>query len=115
MLECKYEKIELVIFKSPRKALSDEIKIKLIGKRLYLSKSVKYLGGRIDRFLHWHHQQNNSAVKRDRANPLLLKIRHYVKLKTLRNTCFAKFDSHRVYACIVWAQNINSVLQIDSD
>ena len=37
-------KTELVIFKSPRKVLLDEIKIKLSGKRLYLSNSVKYLG-----------------------------------------------------------------------
>ena len=55
------EKIELRIFKSPRKVLSDEIKIlkKLTGKRLYLSNSVKYLGVRIDKFLHWHDQVNN--------------------------------------------------------
>ena len=46
------EKTELVIFKSPRKVLSDEIKIKLTGKRLYPSNSVKYLGVRIDKFLH---------------------------------------------------------------
>ena len=46
------EKTELVIFKSPRKVLSDEIKIKLTGKRLYPSNSVKYLGVRIDEFLH---------------------------------------------------------------
>ena len=46
------EKTGLVIFESPRKALSDEIKIKLTGKRLYPSNSVKYLGVRIDKFLH---------------------------------------------------------------
>ena len=46
------EKTELVIFKSPRKVLLDEIKIKLSGKRLYPSNSVKYLGIKIDRFLH---------------------------------------------------------------
>ena len=45
------EKTELVVFKSPRKALSDEIKIKLTGKTLYPSNSVKYLGVRIDKFL----------------------------------------------------------------
>ena len=45
------EKTELVIFKSPRKVLSDEIKIKLTGKRLYPSNSVKYLGVRIDNFI----------------------------------------------------------------
>ena len=38
------EKTELVIFKSPRKVLFDEIKIELTGKRLYPSNSVKYLG-----------------------------------------------------------------------
>ena len=44
------EKFELVIFKSPRKVLPDEIKIKLSGKRLYPSNSVKHLGIRIDIF-----------------------------------------------------------------
>ena len=38
------EKTKLVIFKSPRKILSDDIKIKLIGKMLYPSKLVKYQG-----------------------------------------------------------------------
>ena len=33
------EKTELVIFKSPRKVLSDEIKIKLTGKRLFIKLS----------------------------------------------------------------------------
>ena len=45
------EKTELVIFKSSRKVLMDEIKIKLSGKRLYLSDPVKYLGIKIDRFI----------------------------------------------------------------
>ena len=79
------EKTELVIFKSPRKVLSDEIKIKITGKRLYPSRSVKYLGVRIDKFLHCHDQVNNIAMKHKRANGLLFKIRNYVNMKTLRN------------------------------
>ena len=66
------KKSELVIFKPPRKVLSDEIKIKLTGKRLYPSNSVKYLGVRIDKFLHWHDQVNGTAVKLNRTNTLLL-------------------------------------------
>ena len=46
----------------------DEIKIKLSGKRLYPSNSVKYLGIKIDGFLHWHDQVNSTAVKLNRAN-----------------------------------------------
>ena len=65
------EKTELVIFKSPRKVLSDEIEIKLTGKRIYSSNSVKYLGVRIDKFLHWHYQVNNIAVKLNRADCII--------------------------------------------
>ena len=103
------EKTKLVFFKSPRKTLSDEIKIKLSGKRLYLSNLVKYIGVRIDKFLHWHNQKNNITMKLNRAKALLLKIRNYVNLKTLRNVYYAIFDSHLTYSCIVWTQKINTV------
>ena len=103
------EKTELVIFKSPRIVLSDEIKIKLTGKRLCPSNSVKCLGVRIDKFLHWHGQVNNIAVKLNRANALLLKIRNYVNIKTLRNIYYIIFDSHLTYSSIVWAQLIDLV------
>ena len=103
------EKTELIIFKSPRKVLPDETKIKLSGKRLYPWNSIKYLGGRIDRFLHWHDQVNSIAVKLNRANSLLLKIRNYVNMKPWRAIYFAISDSNLSYSCIVWAQNINTV------
>ena len=37
------EKTELVIFKSPRKLLPDEINIKISGKWLYSPNSVKFI------------------------------------------------------------------------
>ena len=88
------EKTELVIFKSPRKVLSDEIKTKFTEQRIYSSNPVKYLGVRIDKFLHWLDQMNDNAVKLNRANALLLKIRNYFKMKTSRNIDFAIFVSH---------------------
>ena len=103
------ETTELVILKSPRKVLLDEIKVKLTGKRLYPSNSIKYLGIKIDRFLRWHDQVNSIAVKLNSANALLLKVRNYINMKTLRNISFDIFDSHLRYSCIVWAQNIDTV------
>ena len=94
------EKTELVIFKSPRNVLLDEIKIKLCGKRLYPSNSIKYLDVKIDRFLHWHGQVKSIAAKLNRANTLLLKIGNYVNMKILRNICFAIFGSHVSHSCI---------------
>ena len=88
------EKTELVIFKSPRKLLLDEMKIKLNGKKSYSLNSVKYLGIKIDRFLHWRDQVNSIAVKRNKANALLIKIGNYVNTRTLRNIYCAVFDSH---------------------
>ena len=74
------EKTELVIFKSPRKLLLDEMKIKLNGKKSYSLNSVKYLGIKIDRFLHWRDQVNSIAVKLNRANALFFKITNYVNI-----------------------------------
>ena len=82
LVERNVEKTELVIFKSPKKVLVDEMKIKLSGKRLYPSNLVKYLGMKIDRFLHWHDQVNSIAVRLNRANALLLKIRNYLNTET---------------------------------
>ena len=85
------------------------MEIKLSGKRLYSSNSIKYIGLKIGGSLHWHNQVNSIAVKRNRANALLLKIKNYVNIKTLRNIYFVTFDSHLSYSYIVWDQNINTV------
>ena len=65
------EKTKLAIFKSPRKLLSGKIKIELSGKRYHPSNSIKYLGVRIDKFLHSHDPVNNTEVKLNRTNALL--------------------------------------------
>ena len=106
------KRTELVIFKSERKVHLDEIKIKLSGKRLYPSTSVKYLRIEIGRFLLWHDQVYSIVAKHNRANALLLKIRNYVITKNLRTIYFAIFDSQISNSCIVWAENINTVRRL---
>ena len=69
------EKTELVIFEHQRKKFDTEIKIKLNAKRLYRSQSVRYLGIKIDQNLNWKDHINDIAVKLNRANSLLFKIR----------------------------------------
>ena len=68
------KKTELVIFKHMNKKLECPIKIKLSRKRLYPSKSVKYLGLKIDESLDWKVQTHDIATKLNRANALLYKI-----------------------------------------
>ena len=88
------------------------MKIKLSGKRLYSSNSIKYLGINIDRFLHCYDQVNIIPVKLNKSNTLLLRIKNYVNMKRLRNIYFAIFDSHLSYSCIVWAQNVKTVRRL---
>ena len=88
------KKTELVIFKQERKKLDCPIKIKFSRKRLYPSKSVKYLGIKIDKNLNWKQHINDIAIKLNRANALLFTIRNYVNKYILRTIYFAIFDSH---------------------
>ena len=79
----------MVIFKSKQKKFEGDLKIKLCGKRLYPTESVKYLGVTIDANLSWQYYVNDLSIKRNRTNALLFKMRKYVSLKILRSIYFA--------------------------
>ena len=55
--------------------------LKLNGKMLCTTNLVKYLGIKTDKNLNWHEQINNVAVKLNRANAMLSKVRHFVHKK----------------------------------
>ena len=101
-------KTELVVFKPLKKSLDHDLCIKLNGKRLYPTSSVKYLGVRIDSNLNWKEHLNATAIKLNKANAILSKVRHYVNESTLKSIYYAIFESHFNYASIVWAQKMNS-------
>ena len=84
----------MVIFKSKEKKLEGDLKIKLCGKRLYPTESVKYLGVKTDTNFTWQHHVNNISIKLNRANALVFKMTKYVSPKILRYICFAVFDSY---------------------
>ena len=102
----------MIIFKSKQKKLEGNLKIKLCGKRLYPTESIKYLEVKIDAKLTWQHHVNDLSIKLNRANALLFKLRKYVSLKILRSTYFAIFDSYLSYCCLGWAQNFSTIQQI---
>ena len=72
------KKIELLIFKHKKKKLECPIRIKLSRKRLCSSNSVKYLCFKIDENLNWKGYIHNVAIKLNRADALLFKIRNYI-------------------------------------
>ena len=84
----------MVILKSKQKKFEGDLKIKLSGKRLYPTESVKYLGVKIDTNLSWQYHVNDLSVKLNKANALLFKMRKYVSCKILVSFNFAIFDSY---------------------
>ena len=107
-------KTELVLFTSSKKQLDFDLKIKLNGKRLYETDSVKYLGVQVDKRLTWKQHIDHAALKLNKANAMLSKLRHVLDIKTLRSVYYAIFEPHLCYASLVWAQNANSVKRLYS-
>ena len=70
----------MVIFKSKQNKFDGDLKIKLCGKKLYPTESVKYLDVKIDTNLSWQYQANDVSIKVNRANALLL-TKKYVSPK----------------------------------
>ena len=99
-------KTELVIFKPKRKHINFDLKLISNGKRLFLIKSVKYLGVKIDSKLTWKVHNNDIAIKLVKANAMLYKICDYVNHNTLKSIYFVLFKSHMNYISIIWGQNI---------
>ena len=97
-------KTEMILFNPEKKPLDCQLRLKLNGKRLYHTSSVKYLGTRADQYLNWQDHINNIAIKLHKANAILYKIRQFVHESTLISIYHAILDSQLNYASIVWDQ-----------
>lgn len=73
--------MEVFIFSPPKKHLDHELKTKLNGKKLSQTNSFQYLGIHLHKFLPSKHLVNNVAIKLNKTNVVLSKIRHYVDIK----------------------------------
>ena len=69
------DKTEMILFKPTKKPLDCQLKLKLNGKRLYQTSSVKYLGIKIDQYLNWLDHINNIAINLNKASAMLYKVR----------------------------------------
>ena len=101
-------KTEFILFRSRSKLLSYTPFLKLLGKRIYPSPVVKYLGVLLDEHLNWRPQISIIASKLQRANGALSKLRYYIPLNSLVNIYHAIFASHMRYGCQLWGLRDNT-------
>ena len=102
-------KTEYILFRHKLKPMNYELKLKINGKKLYPSTSIKYLGIFLDEDLSWKKHVNITSLKLHRANGALAKLRHYVSPSILTTIYYSLFHSHMFYACQVWGQSKNSI------
>ena len=100
-------KLRLSYFIKIKKKIDHEIKLKLNGKYLSLSKSVKYLGVIINHNLSFTEHLDSLSIKLRNANGALSKIRHVASESVLKSVFNSLFMSHLSYGCQTWAQNTN--------
>ena len=93
------DKTEMILFKPIKKPLDCQLKLKLNGKILYQTSLVKYLG--IKMYLNWQDHTNNIAIKLNKANAMLYKVRQFVNERTFISIYHAIFDFHLNYNSIV--------------
>ena len=90
--------------------------IKLLGKRLEPSTSVKYLGIHIDHNLSWDCHIKEMNARLSRTNGILSKLHHYVPKKTMLSVYYALFYSHMTYGGLVWSlttqRNLDSIFML---
>ena len=104
-----FSKTELILFSPQMKTLDFVQKLKLNSKRIYPTKSVKYLGIEIDENLTCIDHINDIAIKQlNRANSVLFEVRQFVNIKILKSIYYAfitiyynLFDCHLNYASTV--------------
>ena len=96
-------KTELIIFKPRMKKVDFDFKLKLNGKIIHPTKYVKYLVLKLMRDLCY------VAIKLNRDNAMLCKVREFVNGRALKLIYHAIFDCHLNYVNTVWSQSKNSL------
>ena len=100
------DKTELICFRKNGQKIN-EIKVKINGRRIYPSSSIRYLGLHLDNNLNFRNHCDILAKKLIRANGMLCKARYYLDIPNLKNLYSGIFSSHMRYGCQIWAQEIN--------
>ena len=87
-------KTEVLLFRNTHKVINHNVRLKLNGKTLPLSKSVKYLGVQLDDHLSWKFHFESLAVKLRKSNGIISKLRHNVPQSILLFFYNSFFESH---------------------
>ena len=109
-LSLNLTKTNFMLFKSSRKKVDQELRIKIKYHCITQVRSTKFLGTIIDEQLKWTEHINYIANKISRLTGILCKARHYVTRSLLKSIYYALIYPHIFYGNVVWANAYQSHL-----
>ena len=104
-LSLNIEKTELVVFWRQSTKLNNPFKIKLNGKRLFPTSSVKYLGVLLHEHLMCSPQISHVQMKLNQAVGKLTKLRYQANIHILKTIYHSLFETDLIYVCQLGQNN----------
>ncbi len=105
------DKTNYVIFHTPQKLITHNLKLHINCVDIKQASFVKYLGIHIDSHLNWKTQINNILKKIQRSIGILSKLRYYVTSKILLQLYYCLIYPFLTYGIVVWGNTYESSLK----
>ena len=110
-LSLNVSKTEFIIFRPPKKNLSDRIVLTLNNTKIFESLKIKYLGLLMDTRLNWKAHIHELSKKLSQAIGMIYKIRQSCNHQVLLSLYHAIFNSHMTYGLPIWGNATDNILQ----
>jgi hypothetical protein len=105
------DKTNYVIFHTPQKLITHNLKLHINCVDIKQASFVKYLGIHIDSHLNWKTQVHNILKKIQRSIGILSKLRYYVTSKILLQLYYSLIYPFLTYGIVVWGNTYESSLK----
>ena len=109
-LTLNIKKSQFMIITNKKNFNKDDFKVKLNGKNLNRCTSYKYLGVMLDDKLNWKVHIDYIIAKISRVCGVLSKLRHFVRLDTIKTVYYALAYSHLQYCILSWGNADYTIL-----
>ena len=110
-LSLNVSKTEFIVFRPPKKTLSNRIVLTLNRTKIYESTKIKYLGLILDARLSWKDHICELAKKLSRSVGMLYKSRDFCPTSILKSLYYSIFHSHLSYGLPVWGYAHNDYIK----
>ena len=105
------DKTNYVIFRTPQKIITHDLKLYINCYSIKQTSYVKYLGIYIDCHLNWKTQIHNISKKIQRSIGILSKLRYYVTFNILLQLYYSLIYPFLTFGTIVWGNTYESSLK----